>query len=99
MSLGLETVSEFTSRRLREGNPLTDKECSELALGLLQGLNYIHGEKNFIHRDIKEQNVVITTYDDLSQCQIIDFGLTVTNNNTGREEYGNAGTPSYQPPE
>ena len=66
---------------------------------MLQGLAYIHDERKFIHRDIKEQNVVITTYDDLTQCQIIDFGLTVANNSIGREEYGNAGTPSYQPPE
>jgi hypothetical protein len=31
MSLGLEPVSEFTSRRFREGSPLTELECSQLA--------------------------------------------------------------------
>ena len=31
MSLGFEPVSEFTKRRFREGNPLTEIECSQLA--------------------------------------------------------------------
>ena len=99
MSLGIETVSDMAKRRQLEGNPFTDEECSQLARGLLTGIAYIHDEKNLIHRDIKEQNLILTQYQDLSQCQIIDFGLAVNNNVKGREEYGNAGTPSYQPPE
>ena len=99
MSLGIESVSDFVRRRRLEGNPLTDEECSKLTRGLLSGLAYIHDEKNLIHRDIKEQNLILTQYQDLSQCQIIDFGIAVKNNAIGREEHGNAGTPEYQPPE
>jgi len=65
----------------------------------LKGIAYLHEEKNIIHRDIKEQNILVTQYEDLSCIQIIDFGLAVKNNFKGRKEHGNAGTPSYQPPE
>ena len=60
MSLGIETVWDMAKRRQLEGNPLTDEECSQLAKGLLTGIAYIHDEKNLIHRDIKEQNLLIT---------------------------------------
>jgi serine/threonine protein kinase len=61
MKLSCETVDEYYKRRIKDGNPLTDEECSKIAKGILQGLAYIHTEKNIIHRDIKPLNVLITS--------------------------------------
>lgn len=66
MSIGIETVWDMVKRRQLEENPLTDEECSQIARGLLTGLAYIHDDNNIIHRDIKEQNLLITQYQDLS---------------------------------
>jgi eukaryotic-like serine/threonine-protein kinase len=62
MSIGIETVWDMVKRRQLEENPLTDEECSSIARGLLTGLAHIHDENNIIHRDIKEQNLLITQY-------------------------------------
>jgi serine/threonine protein kinase len=43
--------------------------------GIFSGLAYLHEEKNIIHRDLKPMNILITSYKDLSQCKIIDFGI------------------------
>jgi serine/threonine protein kinase len=77
MSLKLcrESVYDFQERRLHEGHPLNDLECSQIACGLIRGLQYMHDEKNLIHRDIKRMNVLVSNYKDLTQCKIIDFGL------------------------
>lgn len=77
MSLKLcrESVYDFQERRLSEGHPLNDLECSQIACGLISGLQYMHDEKNLIHRDLKRMNVLVSNYKDLTQCKIIDFGL------------------------
>ena len=77
MSLKLcrESVYDFQERRLHEGHPLNDLECSQIACGLVSGLQYMHDEKNLIHRDLKRMNVLVSNYKDLTQCKIIDFGL------------------------
>jgi serine/threonine protein kinase len=54
---------------------LNDLECSQIACGLIRGLQYMHDEKNLIHRDLKRMNVLVSNYKDLTQCKIIDFGL------------------------
>lgn len=59
----------------------------------------MHDEKNLIHRDLKRMNVLISNYEDLTQCQIIDFGLASQNRRENLYEYGEAGTLIYQPPE
>ena len=59
----------------------------------------MHDEKNLIHRDFKRLNVLISDYNDLSQCKIIDFGLASYNKKINLYEFGNAGTLVYWPPE
>jgi serine/threonine protein kinase len=60
-------------------DPLTDLECSQIAKALIQGLKYLHDEKNIIHRDIKRENLLVKDHKDLSKCIIIDFGLASYN--------------------
>ena len=52
----------------------------------------MHDEHNVLHRDLKTQNVILTTYNDLKKCVIIDFGLATKNNSEARNLFGNAGT-------
>jgi len=58
-------------------------------------LAYLHEEKNIIHRDMKGLNVLISSYKDLSKCQIIDFGLATLNKYESLFQYGFAGTLLY----
>lgn len=72
---------------------------------LLKGVQYMHQELNYVHRDIKPDNITIK--DETSngttihggyhylQPKLIDFGLAVETNPT--DSYGYAGTPIYIP--
>ena len=53
----------------------SDLEASSLIKGILEGLSYIH-ERNFIHRDLKTENILLKTADDCSSVKIADFGLS-----------------------
>lgn len=95
LKLCRESVYEYQERRVKEDSPLNDLECSQIAKGMLNGLRYMHDEKNMIHRDFKRMNVLISDYRDLSQCKIIDFGLASYNKKQSLYEYGEAGTLIY----
>ena len=34
--------------------------------GILNGLSYLHDEKNIIHRDLKPPNILVASYKDLT---------------------------------
>merc|ERR1712008_55466 len=60
---------------------------------LLEGLAVMEG--NYVHRDIKPQNIVMNEQDGIPYLVFIDFGL-VLRNNAWATPYG---TPFYLPPE
>ncbi len=99
IKLAQESLDDYSRRRYDEGNPLTELELSKIAKGVLSGIKYIHEEKNLIHCDIKPLNIVVGDYQDLTKCWLIDFGLAIKNNSNSKEDMGNVGTFSYQPPE
>lgn len=53
----------------------TDVEASQLLKGILEGLQYIH-DRNFIHRDLKTENILLKNADDFTSIKIADFGLS-----------------------
>ena len=55
----------------------------------------MHDEFNLIHRDFKRLNVLVSDYNDLTQCKIIDFGLASYNRRENLYEFGEAGTLVY----
>ena len=63
--------------------------------GILQGLVYLHDEKNIIHRDLKPGNILIASYKDLTKVKLIDFGLAVENKIEAIMDYDNCGTLLY----
>lgn len=97
MSLKLtkETLSDFSVRRRKMNNPLTEDECAQIMSGLLKGLTYLHDEKNIIHRDLKPNNILIGSYKDLKKTKIIDFGLAIHNKKENIMDYEHCGTLLY----
>ena len=67
--------------------------------GVLQGLEYLHDQKNLIHRDLKPDNILIGDYEDLSQVKLIDFGLACEDSMKPIEDFKRCGTLLYKPPE
>jgi len=58
-------------------NKFNELQARDISRQLLKGISYLH-EKKIVHRDIKLENVVVHSIDDLGNYKIklIDFGLS-----------------------
>lgn len=84
------------------GGRMDFREVAQILLQMLDALNFAHS-KGFIHRDIKEQNIlIIGDYPHLT-AKLTDFGLAKSFKQTGLSGItlaGDvAGTIAYMPPE
>ena len=72
----------------------------DLLIQIFEAVEYLHNEKNIIHRDIKAENFVlkIDEYNNI-KIKLIDFGLDIEKNNTEEKIYEIIGTRKYQSPE
>lgn len=67
--------------------------------GLLQAVKYLN-LNDYLHRDIKPGNIVLTDPNDLSSVKLIDFGLADRLQlNAFHQSEEQCGTLIYQPPE
>ena len=65
-------LSDITNQNIQ----LSDENCSIITKNILCGLAYIH-MKQYIHRDLKPDNIIFATKGDFNSLKIVDFGLGV----------------------
>jgi serine/threonine protein kinase len=53
---------------------IPEADCAIIIFQVLQGVKYLHG-KGIVHRDLKLENVLMTSLDPKSRMVITDFGL------------------------
>ncbi|CDW77306.1 UNKNOWN [Stylonychia lemnae] len=94
--LAEEDLYHFVQNRFNERNSLTCQQVSMILLQILNALEYIHN-KNFIHRDISPQNILV--FEDQS-IKICDFGFVSygeqTQNLVGKLDYIAPEVSSYE---
>ena len=70
------TLHDLMKLRRKEGNPLSDEECARIVKGIFEGLNHIH-KMDYVHRDIKPNNIVFGDLKNLESVKLVDFGLAI----------------------
>ena len=55
----------------------SDEEASTIMRSLLSAVEHVH-QKNYVHRDLKPDNILIDKINDLSSIKLGDFGLSVS---------------------
>ncbi|CAD8132126.1 unnamed protein product [Paramecium pentaurelia] len=88
-----ETLHKFLKLQT---DHIPDISIRIILLQLLQGINSFHSE-NYIHRDIKLENIVFCKPNVISSLKLIDFGLAISN--IQPVSFAVCGTPGYIAPE
>jgi len=89
------SIFDYISR----ANSWTEPDVAVIMQGIFNAVAYMHG-MHFCHRDIKPDNVLLLTTDDLAynQIKVVDFGLSCAVR-PGEEMREVAGTPLYVAPQ
>lgn len=74
---------------------MNEDQIALVARGCLEGLQYMH-ENNFIHRDIKGANVLLT---DEGDVKLVDFGVSAILSEPSQKRNTLIGTPYWMAPE
>lgn len=99
-----EFVAGMDASRLAKhrGGRLNWRETVQIIVQMLAALDFAHS-KGFVHRDIKEQNILVDGQYPQSVAKLTDFGLSKSYMQTGMSGVtmvGDvAGTIAYMPPE
>lgn len=99
-----EFIQGMDASRLAQmrGGRLDHREMVHLVSQILAALDFAHGQ-GFVHRDIKEQNILVTSSSATAVAKLTDFGLSKSFKQTGMSGVtmvGDvAGTIAYMPPE
>jgi TolB-like protein/Tfp pilus assembly protein PilF/predicted Ser/Thr protein kinase len=94
--LAMEFVDGQTLKRLIGQDALTVKKVLDIAIQACEGLAAAH-EKGIVHRDIKSDNMMMTTK---GQLKIMDFGLAKIKGASKLTKAGSTvGTAAYMSPE
>lgn len=72
--MGLELAKGESLHDLMKKRKFNEEETAKLMKGLIQAVKYLN-LKDYLHRDIKPGNIVISNPNDLSSVKLIDFGL------------------------
>ena len=55
----------------------TDDEASTIIKSLLNAVEHVH-YKNYVHRDLKPDNILIDNLKDFTTIKLVDFGLSAS---------------------
>lgn len=85
------TLKEYIQKKER----LTDKEVISIAIQMASGLDAAH-KKNIVHRDVKPQNVMISTD---GKVKVTDFGIAKPTSDSNTVNTNVMGSVHYTSPE
>lgn len=91
----MEYVDGHTLREEMAAGPLSLEQALNAGIQVAEGLHAAH-HKNLVHRDIKPDNVLITSDGD---AKIMDFGLAIAGGRGSADAEKFAGTMAYASPE
>lgn len=74
---------------------ITEKVAQQILSRVLAGVAFMH-ECDYVHRDLKFENLLMMVKDDFSSIVLTDFGLATKTNEAAP---GECGTPLYMSPE
>ncbi|KAI2514214.1 serine/threonine kinase [Fragilaria crotonensis] len=83
--------------RIVERNHYTEKDARDLVRILLKAVKFLHAQ-GVAHRDLKPQNLLLTSKDDDASIKIADFGFS-RRVHTPQSLTTRCGTPTYVAPE
>ena len=78
---------------------LTTSQCEHVLKQLLDALNYLHHQKNIVHRDLKLENLLVEEVDSQKKklyIKLADFGFSTRSTGSLNKL---CGTPGYMAPE
>lgn len=78
------------------GKPLTEPQIAYVCKNILTGLEFLHANKNVIHRDLKAANVLLTMN---GGVKLADFGASARNKSALQRRDSFVGTPYWMAPE
>lgn len=70
------TLQDLMYNRHKTKTRITDDEAAKIVKGVLLGLKHLH-RNDYVHRDMKPSNVVLSDLEDLEMVKLVDFGLAV----------------------
>jgi len=82
--------------RLRDRRAYSEKQCATIMKNLLEPLSYLH-QRKFVHRDVKPENIVISSKTSETDIKLIDFGFAI--DYSVPQHIKRCGTPGYIAPE
>lgn len=74
---------------------VTEKDAQQIIARVLEGVAFMH-EHDYVHRDIKFENLLMMEKDNFGSIVLTDFGLATKTNEAAP---GECGTPLYMSPE
>jgi serine/threonine protein kinase len=77
---------------------LSDEGASIAMRGILNAVDYLHSQ-NYMHRDLKPQNILVPNPKDLSTIKLADFGLAGQFDNRVSVSDRKCGTLIFMAPE